>query len=53
MSEDPFSGFHPAVDPVFCFEPALYTSPALDLSGLYHGGNFICQYGWLYGIMFL
>ena len=30
-----------------------YTSLALDLSELYQGGDFIGQYGWLYGIMFL
>ena len=31
----------------------LYTSLALDLSKLYQGGDFIRQYGWLYGVMFL
>ena len=30
-----------------------YASLALDLSELYQGGDFIGQYGWLYGIMFL
>ena len=30
-----------------------YTSLALDLSELYQGGDFIGQYGWLYGITFL
>ena len=30
-----------------------YTSLALDLSELYQGGDYIGQYGWLYGIMFL
>jgi len=30
-----------------------YTSLALNLSELYQGGDFIGQYGWLYGIMFL
>ena len=31
----------------------LYTSLALDLSGLYQGGNFVSQYIWLYMVMFL
>ena len=31
----------------------VYTSLALDLSALYQGGNFLEQYGWLYGMMFL
>ena len=31
----------------------LYTSLALDLSGLYQGGDFIGRYGWLYAVMFL
>ena len=30
----------------------LYTSLALDLSGLYQGGDFLGRYGWLYGLMF-
>jgi len=37
---------------VFC-GLLLYTSLALDLSGLYQGKNFIGQYGWLYLVMFL
>ncbi|MBQ8236667.1 MAG: ATP-binding cassette domain-containing protein [Oscillospiraceae bacterium] len=31
----------------------LYTSLALDLSGLYQGGNFIGQYSWIYAVMFM
>ena len=31
----------------------LYTSLALDLSDLYHGGDFMSRYGWLYAVMFL
>ena len=31
----------------------LYTSLALDLSGLYQDTNFMGRYGWLYAVMFL
>ena len=35
------------------FGMLLYTSLALDLSDLYHGGDFMSRYGWLYVVMFL